>query len=157
MHKCKNVINVTLIGVKVNNYTNMCIFTPICVFFSLTKLCLILGKGELLHQFSDFWKVFRFLEYIGIIFLPVVTNKMPQFMKGSSSFGDFCGNKEFSDVTLACEDGQLVEAHEVILAGPVPKQPSTPLGFSWGIFFRPSCRKKGRVFESSTKKFVEQS
>ena len=25
--------------------------------------------------------------------------------------------KEFSDVTLACEDGQLVEAHKVILAG----------------------------------------
>ena len=30
---------------------------------------------------------------------------MPQFRKGSSSFGD---NKEFSDVTLACEDGQFL-------------------------------------------------
>ena len=126
-------------------------------FSDFWKIFSFLKDFQILGKFSDFWKVFRFLEYIGIIFLPVVTNKMPQFMKGSSSFGDFCGNKEFSDVTLACEDGQLVEAHEVILAGPVPKQPSTPLGFSWGIFFRPSCRKKGRVFESSTKKFVEQS
>ena len=31
--------------------------------------------------------------------------KMPQLRKGSSSFGD---NKEFSDVTLACEDGQFL-------------------------------------------------
>ena len=67
-------------------------------------------------------------------------------MKGSSSFGDFCGNKEFSDVTLACEDGQLVEAHEVILAGPGPKTTIHTPWFQLGIFFPPSCRKKGRVF-----------
>ena len=124
----------------------MCIFTPICVFFSLTKLCLILGKGELLHQFSDFWKVFRFLEYIGIIFLPVVTNKMPQFMKGSSSFGDFCGNKEFSDVTLACEDGQLVEAHEVILAGPSPKTTIHTPWFQLGDILSSKLQKEREGF-----------
>ena len=106
-------------------------------------------------KFSDFWKVFRFLEYIGIIFLPVVTNKMPQFMKGSSSFGDFCGNKEFSDVTLACEDGQLVEAHKDILAG---SQPSTPFGFSKGFSSFDQVEKiKGGFLEFSTKKFAEQS
>ena len=52
---------------------------------------------------------------------------MPQFRKGSSSFGD---NKEFSDVTLAREDGQLVEAHNIILAGSSPQTTiHTPAGF----------------------------
>ena len=37
--------------------------------------------------------------------------------------------KEFSDVTLACGDGQLVEAHKVILAG----SGHTSFGLSWGI------------------------
>ena len=34
----------------------------------------------------------------------------------SSAFGDLRDDKEFTDVTLACEDGQQVEAHTVILA-----------------------------------------
>ena len=38
----------------------------------------------------------------------------------SASFGDLRGDKEFSDVTLACEDGQQVEAHKVILASSSP-------------------------------------
>ena len=29
----------------------------------------------------------------------------------SSAFGDLRQDKEFADVTLACEDGQQVEAH----------------------------------------------
>ena len=37
--------------------------------------------------------------------------------------------KEFSDVTLACGDGQLVEAHKVFLAG----SGHTSFGLSWGI------------------------
>ena len=34
----------------------------------------------------------------------------------NSAFGKLRGNKEFSDITLVCEDGQQVEAHKVILA-----------------------------------------
>ena len=34
----------------------------------------------------------------------------------SSAFGDLRQDKEFADVTLACEDGQQVEAHKVVLA-----------------------------------------
>ena len=33
----------------------------------------------------------------------------------STSFGDLRGDKDFTDVTLACEDGHQVEAHKVIL------------------------------------------
>ena len=33
-----------------------------------------------------------------------------------SAFGKLREDKDFSDVTLACEDGQQVEAHKVILA-----------------------------------------
>ena len=33
----------------------------------------------------------------------------------SSAFGDLRQDKEFTDVTLACEDGQQVEAHKVVL------------------------------------------
>ena len=38
----------------------------------------------------------------------------------SSAFGDLRQDKEFTDVTLACEDGQQVEAHKVILASSSP-------------------------------------
>ena len=38
----------------------------------------------------------------------------------SASFGDLRGDKDFTDVTLACEDGQQVEAHKVILAASSP-------------------------------------
>ena len=36
------------------------------------------------------------------------------------TFGRFRDGKEFTDVTLACEDGQQVEAHKVILAASSP-------------------------------------
>ena len=42
----------------------------------------------------------------------------------SSSFGELRDAKEFSDVTLACEDDELMEGHKVILA-PVNKEQST--------------------------------
>ena len=38
----------------------------------------------------------------------------------SSAFGDLRQDKEFADVTLACEDGQQVEAHKVILVASSP-------------------------------------
>jgi len=37
-----------------------------------------------------------------------------------SSFGKLRDDKEFSDVTLACEDGQQVEAHKLVLASSSP-------------------------------------
>ena len=37
----------------------------------------------------------------------------------SSAFGDLRDDKDFTDVTLACEDGQQVEAHKVILIASV--------------------------------------
>ena len=42
-----------------------------------------------------------------------------------SSFEDVRDDNKFNDVTLAWEDGQLVEAHKVILAGCSP-QTNTP-------------------------------
>ena len=38
----------------------------------------------------------------------------------NSAFGDLREEKDFSDVTLACEDGQQVEAHKMILAASSP-------------------------------------
>ena len=38
----------------------------------------------------------------------------------SSAFGDLRQDKEFTDVTLVCEDGQQVEAHKVVLVGSSP-------------------------------------
>ena len=38
----------------------------------------------------------------------------------SSAFGGFRNDKEFSDVTLACEDGTQVETHKVILVSCSP-------------------------------------
>ena len=37
-----------------------------------------------------------------------------------ATFGSLREDKDFADVTLACEDGQQVEAHKVILAGSSP-------------------------------------
>ena len=37
-----------------------------------------------------------------------------------SAFGSLRNEKEFTDVTLACEDGQQMEAHKVILAASSP-------------------------------------
>ena len=36
------------------------------------------------------------------------------------AFGNLREDKDFADVTLACEDGQQVEAHKVILAASSP-------------------------------------
>ena len=74
---------------------------------------------------------------------------MPQFRKGSSSFGEFLDNNEFSDVTLACEDGHLVEAHKVILAG---SGPQTTIHTSWfqlvgGLSFVQVEERKGGILE----------
>ena len=38
----------------------------------------------------------------------------------TSSFGELREDKDFTDVTLACEDGKQVEAHKVILASSSP-------------------------------------
>ena len=38
----------------------------------------------------------------------------------NTAFGSLRDNKEFSDVTLACEDGQMFQAHKVILASSSP-------------------------------------
>ena len=38
----------------------------------------------------------------------------------NSAFGDLRGGGDFSDVTLACEDGQHIEAHRLILAASSP-------------------------------------
>ena len=38
----------------------------------------------------------------------------------SSAFGDLRQDKEFTDVTLVCEDGQQVEAHKVVLVAASP-------------------------------------
>ena len=38
----------------------------------------------------------------------------------SSAFKDLREDKEFTDVTLACEDGQQVEAHKVVHIAPSP-------------------------------------
>ena len=37
-----------------------------------------------------------------------------------SALGNWRQDKDFNDVTLACEDGQQVEAHKVILAASSP-------------------------------------
>ena len=38
----------------------------------------------------------------------------------NSAFGNLSKEREFADVTLACEDGKQVEAHKVILAASSP-------------------------------------
>ena len=38
----------------------------------------------------------------------------------NSAFGNLRNENEFADVTLACEDGQQMEAHKVILAASSP-------------------------------------
>ena len=38
----------------------------------------------------------------------------------STSFRDLRGEKEFTDVTLVCGDGQQIEAHKVVLASSSP-------------------------------------
>ena len=48
--------------------------------------------------------------------------------------------KEFTDVTLACEDCQLGEAHKVILAGPSLKKTSKPIDLSRMIYLQSSIK-----------------
>ena len=38
----------------------------------------------------------------------------------NSAFGSLRNDKDFTNVTLACEDGQEIEAHKVILAASSP-------------------------------------
>ena len=38
----------------------------------------------------------------------------------TSSFRELRGDKDFTDVTLACEDGMQIEAHKVVLASSSP-------------------------------------
>ena len=38
----------------------------------------------------------------------------------NSAFGGFRNDKDFSDVTLACEDGTKIETHKIILASSSP-------------------------------------
>ena len=38
----------------------------------------------------------------------------------NAAFGSLREDNDFSDVTLACEDGQQIEAHKVILAASSP-------------------------------------
>ena len=37
-----------------------------------------------------------------------------------SSFGELKGDRDLTDVTLVCEDGQQIEAHKVVLASSSP-------------------------------------
>ena len=61
----------------------------------------------------------------------------------SSAFGKFKDDQEFADVTLACEDGQQVEAHRLVLASSSPffwnllkkNKHSHPLIFMRGVKF----------------------
>ena len=40
-----------------------------------------------------------------------------QYERQGSAFENLSDNNDFADVTLACEDGQRVEAHKVMLDG----------------------------------------
>ena len=81
----------------------------------------------------------------------------------NTAFGNLREDTDFADVTLACEDGQQVEAHKVILTSSSPffmqllrknKHPH-PLIYMRGVKFEdlltpnPSCRSKGACACSS--------
>ena len=67
----------------------------------------------------------------------------------NSAFGNLREDKEFTDVTLAWEDGQQIEAHKVVLAASSPffqnllnknvKKHHHPLIFMKGIKFEDLC------------------
>ena len=59
-----------------------------------------------------------------------------------SFFEDMRDEEEFTDMTLACEDCQLGEAHKVILAGPSPKKHQNPLIWA-GWFLSPPLKHSG--------------
>ena len=52
-------------------------------------------------------------------------------------------NKEFADITLACEDGQQMEAHRVILASP---NPLFQVLLSWNNHAHPLIYLRGMIF-----------
>ena len=53
--------------------------------------------------------------------LDILSIKWKDFPENiSSSLGSLRENQDFTDVTLACEDGLQVEAHKVILAASSP-------------------------------------
>ena len=59
---------------------------------------------------------------------------------------------------MACEDGQLVEAHKVILAGSIPQTTIHTPWFQLKVLsFIQVEEIKGGFLESFTKKFAEQS
>ena len=50
--------------------------------------------------------------------LPIFSDEIfGQYEWESSNIRNLRKDNDFADVTLACEDGQLVEAHKVIFAG----------------------------------------
>merc|ERR1712204_64011 len=62
---------------------------------------------------------------MGVDQIPIMTEKLclkwNDFQENvSSAFGSLRDDIDFSNVTLACEDGQQVEAHKVILAASSP-------------------------------------
>ena len=52
---------------------------------------------------------------------------------------------EFTDVTLAWEDGQWVEAHKIILAGCSPKKAPQPSCLSWMVLILMSRKQKQKL------------
>merc|ERR1712200_240068 len=62
---------------------------------------------------------------LGLDFLVIMSEKLclqwNDFKENvNSAFGNLRNEKEFADVTLACEDGKQIEAHKVILAASSP-------------------------------------
>ena len=64
----------------------------------------------------------------------------------NSAFGKLRNDKEFTDVTLVCEDGQQMEAHKVIIASSSPfstpeKQTPSPSDLSKRVSIKRFCFK----------------
>ena len=89
----------------------------------------------------------------------------------NSAFGNLREDKEFTDVTLACEDGQQIEAHKVILAASSPffhnllnknvKKHHHPLIYMKGVKFEDLCAivdflylGEANVFQESLDSFL---
>lgn len=89
----------------------------------------------------------------------------------NSAFGNLREDKEFTNVTLACEDGQQIEAHKVILAASSPffqnlltkngKKHHHPLIYMKGIKFEDLCAivdflylGEANVFQESLDSFL---
>ena len=89
----------------------------------------------------------------------------------NSAFGNLREDKEFTDVTLACEDGQQIEAHKVILAASSPffqnllnknvKKHYHPLIYMKGVKFDDLCAiidflylGEANVFQESLDSFL---